>query len=151
VSFEELRYRSYPSFTASWSRRAPGCPYLTVPGKTEVRVRLSGLVVSGSQTEDVGDGLVKEVRLEPAGPDGVLKIVLGGPGRRSEDGIASGSLSGLVVDVYRPKEGAATRGPLSCQGSVPPLKLIVLDAGQWRSRPGAIGPGGVLGKTYGST
>ena len=145
VPFEELRYRSYPSFTRIVVEAGAGLSYLTVPGKTEVRVRLSGLSISAPQAEDIGDGLVKEVRLESAGPDGVLKIVLEGPAGEVKTSALQDPFR-VVVDVYRPKEGAPTQGPRPAQGSAPPLKLIVLDAGHGGHDQGAKGPGGVLEK-----
>lgn len=145
VQFEELRYRSYPSFTRIVIEAGAGLSYLTVPSKSEIRVRLSGLVIATPQSEDIGDGLVKEVRLESSGPDGVLKIVLEGPAGEVKTAALQDPFR-VVVDVYRPKEAAAVRGPRPAQGSAPPLKLIVLDAGHGGHDQGAKGPGGVLEK-----
>src|SRR5215470_17587170 len=129
VELEELRYRSYPTFTRIVIEAGSTLSYLTVPGKTEIRVRLSGLVVTDPQVEEIGDGLVKEARLESAGPDGVLKIIL--EGQAGE--VKTASLQDpfrVVVDVYRPKDSAPTTpGPRTSRGSAAPLKLIVLDAG----------------------
>jgi hypothetical protein len=103
VAFEELRYRSYPSFTRIVVEAAAGLSYLTAVGRTEIRVRLSGLNVPGVHLEEIGDGLVKEVRLEAAGPDGVLNIVLEGPAAE----VKTASLQDpfrAVVDIYRAKE-----------------------------------------------
>src|SRR5262250_1495240 len=145
VELEELRYRSYPTFTRIVVEAGSTLSYLTVPGKIEIRVRLSGLVVTDPQVEEIGDGLVKEARLEPAGPDGVLKIIL--EGQAGE--VKTASLQDpfrVVVDVYRPKEGAPAPGPRTSRGSAAPLKLIVLDAGHGGHDQGAKGPGGVLEK-----
>lgn len=145
VELEELRYRSYPSFTRIVVEAGSTLSYLTVPGKTEIRVRLSGLVVTDPQVEEIGDGLVKEARLESAGPDGLLKIILEG----QAGDVKTASLQDpfrVVVDVYRPKEGAPAPGPRARGGSAAPLKLIVLDAGHGGHDQGAKGPGGVLEK-----
>jgi N-acetylmuramoyl-L-alanine amidase len=145
VELEELRYRSYPSFTRIVVEAGSALSYLTAPGKTEIRVRLSGLVVTDPQVEEIGDGLVKEARLEAAGPDGMLKIIL--EGQAGE--VKTASLQDpfrVVVDVYRPKEGAPTPGPHTSRAGAPPLKLIVLDAGHGGHDQGAKGPGGVLEK-----
>ena len=146
VQFEELRYRSYPSFTRIVVEAGSGLSYLTVPGKTEIRVRLSGLSLPELQVEEIGDGLVKEARLEPTGPDGVLRIVLESAAGEVKTATLQDPFR-VVVDVYRPKEGAPTQGPRpSQQASAPPLKLIVLDAGHGGHDQGAKGPGGVLEK-----
>src|SRR4029453_9867732 len=104
VQFEELRYRSYPSFTRIVIEAGSGLSYLTVPSKGEIRVRLSGLVITAPQAEDIGDGLVKEVRLESAGPDGVLKIVLEGSAGEVKTASLQDPFRG-GGDVYRGKCG----------------------------------------------
>jgi N-acetylmuramoyl-L-alanine amidase len=146
VPFEELRYRSYPSFTRIVVEAGASLPFLTVPGKTEIRVRLSGLAVTEAQVEEIADGLVKEARLEPVGPDGVLKIVLEGPAAEVKTVTLQDPFR-VVVDVYRAKEPAPARGPHPSQGgSASALELIVLDAGHGGHDQGAKGPGGVLEK-----
>lgn len=145
VTFEELRSRSYPSFTRVVVEAGAALSYLTAPGRTEIRVRLSGLAVPNARLEEIGDGLVKEARLEPAGPDGVLSIVLESPAGE----IRTSSLQDpfrVVVDVYRPKGAAGTEGPRTSPGGAAPLALIVLDAGHGGHDPGARGPNGVQEK-----
>jgi N-acetylmuramoyl-L-alanine amidase len=144
VAFEELRYRSYPSFTRIVVEAAAGLSYLTAAGRTEIHVRLSGLNVPGAHLEEISDGLVKEARLEAAGPDGVLNIVLEGPAAE----VRTASLQDpfrVVVDIYRAKESAGTEGQRSNNGGGP-LKLIVIDAGHGGHDPGARGPAGVQEK-----
>ena len=105
VPFEELRYRSYPSFTRIVVEAGAELSYLVAPGQKEIRVRLSSLAVPALRVEEIDDGLVKEVRLESTGPDALLKIVLEG---RAAD-VKTASLQDpfrVVVDIYRPKEHA---------------------------------------------
>ncbi len=145
VAFEELRYRSYPSFTRIVVEAADRLSYLTEYSRSEIRVRLSGLNVPDVQLEEIGDGLVKEAHLEAAGPDGVLNIALEGPAAE----IKTTSLQDpfrVVVDIYRAKDSGGTGGPSSYNGGASPLKLIVLDAGHGGHDPGARGPGGVQEK-----
>src|SRR5262249_48007180 len=115
-------------------------------GKPEVRGGLSGLSVPAVRLEEIGDGLVKEARLESVGPDALLSIVLEGPA----GDVKTASLQDpfrVVVDIYRPKESAGTdvqRGRNG--GGATRVKLIVLDAGHGGHDPGARGPNGVQEK-----
>src|SRR5947209_2345513 len=75
VTLEELRVRSYPSFTriVLETSGAVTARVETSAGK-EARVRLVGLVAA-TRTEDIGDGFVEQARLERAGADAVLRVV----------------------------------------------------------------------------
>ena len=69
VALEELRHRSYPSFTRIVVETGGTLAYALLSGREEVRVRLPRLSLPGTRVEVIDDGLVKEVRLEPVGAD----------------------------------------------------------------------------------
>jgi N-acetylmuramoyl-L-alanine amidase len=142
VALEELRYRSYPSFTRVVVETGAALAYAVVSGQAEVRVRLPRLALSRARTEEIGDGLVKEVRLEPVGTDAVLRVVLEGPPGELKTSALQDPFR-VVVDIYRSKETVEVeRG----RSTMAPLRLIVLDAGHGGHDPGATGPKGVMEK-----
>jgi N-acetylmuramoyl-L-alanine amidase len=141
VTLEDLRVRSYPSFTRVVVETSAAVAYrVESSGPKEVRVRLVGLG-SGAQVQEIRDGLLAEVRLDRAGPDGLLRVIFEG----AAGTIRTSTLADpprLVLDVARPiepapREGREQRGP---------LKMIVLDAGHGGHDAGALGPTGLMEK-----
>src|SRR5229473_564759 len=61
VPLEELRYRSYPSFTRIVIETGARLAYAVVTSDEEVRVRLPGLALARSRVEEISDGLVQEI------------------------------------------------------------------------------------------
>jgi len=143
VPLEELRYRSYPSFTRIVIETGARLAYAVVAGNEEVRVRLPGLSLARARVEEIGDGLVQEVRLEPVGDAAVLRVRLEGQAGEIKHTVLQDPYR-LVLDVYRPKEPAGGGEP--GRGGMQPLHLIVLDAGHGGHDSGAVGPSGVMEK-----
>jgi N-acetylmuramoyl-L-alanine amidase len=143
VSLEEMRYRSYPTFTRIVIETGARLAYAVVASDDEVRVRLPGLALSESRIEEIGDGLVQEVRLEPVDGIAVLRVVLEGTAGEVKH-TALVDPYRLVLDVYRPKEPGSEPGRSG--GQMQPLKLIVLDAGHGGHDTGAVGPSGLMEK-----
>jgi N-acetylmuramoyl-L-alanine amidase len=142
IALEELRHRSYPSFTRIVVETGGALAYALVSGREEVRVRLSRLSLSATQVEVIADGLVKEVRLEPVGADAVLRIVLDGAAADVKASALHDPFR-LVLDVYRPRERVSAGAG---QPGIEPLRLIVLDAGHGGHDAGATGPSGLTEK-----
>src|SRR5207244_2220658 len=139
VTLEDLRVRSYPSFTRVVVETSAVIAYrVESSGPKEARVRLVGLG-SVAQVQEIRDGLLAEVRLERAGPDGLLRVVFEG---------AAGTIRTttlvdpprIVLDVARPVEPAARTG----RERLTPLRNIVLDAGPGGHDSGAVGPTGLM-------
>ena len=140
VALEDLRSRSYPSFTRIVVETSvPTTHRVESSAGKETRIRLLGLG-GPSKVEAINDGFVVEARLERAGADGLLRVIFDG---------AAGELRAstledpprLVLDFSRPVEPAA-RAPQAAS----PLRTIVLDAGHGGHDSGAIGPGGLMEK-----
>ena len=137
-----MRYRSYPKFTRVVIETGARLAYAVVAGDDEVRVRLPGLSLSDARVEEIGDGLVQEVRLEPLNGAAVLRVVLEGTAGEVKHTTLQDPYR-LVLDVYRPREPGGEAGK---SDQMQPLKLMVLDAGHGGHDTGAVGPSGLMEK-----
>jgi len=140
VSLEELRTRSYPSFTrVVLETTAPVVYKIESTGPKEARIRLIGL--SGEpQVESIDDGLVDDARLDRAGADAILRVIYQGAAAEVRASMLADPPR-LVFDFSRPQETSA-RERQSCTS----LRTLVLDAGHGGHDSGAIGPNGLMEK-----
>jgi len=141
VALEELRHRSYPSFTRIVIETSGALAYRVETGTAkESRIRLV-MLAGFPRVQEVGDGFIDEARLERAGDDAMLRVVFeGAPGEMRASTLADPPR--LVLDFARPVE----QTPRDRRDAVAPLRLIVLDAGHGGHDTGAVGPGGLQEK-----
>jgi N-acetylmuramoyl-L-alanine amidase len=142
VALEELRYRSYPSFTRIVIETSGPLAYrVEAAAGKESRVRL--LLLAGfPRVQEISDGFIGEARLERAGDDAVLRVLFeGAPGELRASTLEDPPR--LVLDYARPVDPAPRDRR---DAAVAPLRLIVLDAGHGGHDTGAIGPGGLQEK-----
>jgi N-acetylmuramoyl-L-alanine amidase len=140
-ALEDLRCRSYPSFTRVVLETSAPVSYRIEPGAGgDARVRVSGLVADARHLE-IRDGFVEEVRLERARGDAVVRVVFDGAAGE----LRASTLSDpdrLVLDFVRPGDQVEREQ----RATTTPLKVMVLDAGHGGHDPGASGPTGLLEK-----
>jgi len=141
LPLEDLRVRSYPSFTRVVLEASGRFDYLLRPSPREIRVLLSGVAIEAPRTEEVADGLVRQLRLERSGRDVVLTIGLETSPEETRPAVLEEPFR-LVLDLYKAK---AAR-PDAQHAPAQPLQFIVLDAGHGGHDPGATGPSGLQEK-----
>ena len=141
VTLDELRLRSYPSFTRVVLETSGPVTYrIEQNGPKEARIRLVGLA-GDARTEAVNDGLIDQVRLERAAADAVLRVTFDGtPGEMRTNALTDPPR--LVLDFHRP----ATEAVGERSERAAPLRMIVLDAGHGGHDSGATGPTGLAEK-----
>jgi N-acetylmuramoyl-L-alanine amidase len=140
ATLEELRTRSYPTFTRLVLETSVPITHRVEPASgKELRIRLPGLT-GAPQVESIGDGFVDEARLERAGSDSLLRVTFDSTvGELKASSLADPPR--LVLDFSRPTEPAMRARPTAA-----PLRTVVLDAGHGGHDSGAIGPGGLMEK-----
>jgi N-acetylmuramoyl-L-alanine amidase len=141
IGLEDVRVRSYPSFTRIVVETSAAVTHrIESSGPKEARVRLVGLG-SGTNAQEIGDGLVAEVRLDRAGADGILRVVYEGT-TGTLRAITLADPPRIVLDVARPVDPTSRES----REQLAPLKTIVLDAGHGGHDSGATGPTGLMEK-----
>src|SRR5262252_4870903 len=141
IGLEDVRVRSYPSFTRIVVETSAAIAHrIESSGPKEARVRLLGLG-SGTHNQEVGDGLIAEVRLDRSGSDGILRVVYEGTAGTLR-AITLADPPRIVLDVARPVDPSSRES----REQLTPLKTIVLDAGHGGHDSGATGPTGLMEK-----
>ena len=141
ATLQELRFRSYPSFTRVVLETSAPVTHRAEPGGArDVNIRVTKLTGS-ARTVEIRDGFVDEVRLERGGADAVVRVIFdGAPGALRASTLADPSR--LVLDFMRPGGGPER----DARATTTPLRVMVLDAGHGGHDPGAMGPTGLMEK-----
>jgi N-acetylmuramoyl-L-alanine amidase len=141
AALEDLRVRSYPTFTRVVLEMSGSVGHrVEVVTPTEVRIRLTSLGAS-RRAETLRDGLIEEVQLEPIEGDAVLRVTFAGASQVPKTSALSDPPR-LIFDFTRPAEPMA-RPPAAGSTS---LRTLVLDAGHGGHDSGAVGPAGLMEK-----
>jgi N-acetylmuramoyl-L-alanine amidase len=141
VGLEDVRVRSYPSFTRIVVETSAAVAHrIESSGPKEARVRLVGLG-SAAHTQVIADGLIAEVRVDRAAADGILRVVYEGTAGTLRT-LTLADPPRIVLDVARPVDPSTRES----REQLAPLKTIVLDAGHGGHDSGATGPTGLMEK-----
>ena len=106
----------------------------------ELRIRLTSVSTS-RRAEEVRDGLIEAVQVEPTEGDTVLRVSFTGASQEPKTSVLSDPPR-LLFDFPRAPE-PGPRAPLAAPG---PLRTLVLDAGHGGHDSGAVGPAGLMEK-----
>jgi N-acetylmuramoyl-L-alanine amidase len=138
AALEELRFRSYPSFTrVVLETSAPVSYRIEQGGERDARIRVNGLA-GEARTVEIRDGFVEEVRLERSRGDALVRVIFDGtPGELRASTFADPDR--LLLDFMRP-------GERDQRATTTPLRTMVIDAGHGGHDPGASGPTGLMEK-----
>jgi N-acetylmuramoyl-L-alanine amidase len=141
AALEDLRVRSYPTFTRVVVETSAAVRHrIEVVTPREVRVRLSALEAS-RRAETLRDGLIDEVQLDPADGDAVLRVTFPAASQEPRTSVLSDPPR-LIFDFVRPAE-PTPRAPGAPSSA---LRTLVLDAGHGGHDSGAVGPAGLMEK-----
>jgi N-acetylmuramoyl-L-alanine amidase len=135
IVLSDVRLRSYPTFTRVVLETSAAVRHRvesTTP--KEMRIRLDSVSTS-PRIDEIHDGLLAEVRLDPAGEDAIVRVKFTATAAEPKVSTLSDPPR-LLLDFPRPSESGARTGPVA----VTPLRTIVLDAGHGGHDPGAHGP-----------
>ncbi|MBI1848258.1 MAG: N-acetylmuramoyl-L-alanine amidase [Candidatus Rokubacteria bacterium] len=140
VTLEEIRHRSYPSFSRVVIETSAPAPYrVERRGGREAVIRLVG-VGGEPRGEEVRDSLLDGVRVERAGADLLVRVAFQGAALEPRASTLADPPR-LVLDFTAPGSDTRERA-----GAVGPLRTIVIDAGHGGHDSGATGPGGLMEK-----